>query len=220
MAISASATRLPGSFNLYGTIPHSLNAVFGGSSIESAAAYLEKHPDVPLTVLLDFEGPGRRRSAPRPPGASAISSHPVRIDTPANRIFQGGTRESASRPGDARSLAGCRSGRRHGRAEAIRGRSRRHHRVRLSRARSARLDGLQIHQDRAQQRVQPGQGPRVPRRQRAHGLHRHRLVWVAFSTFTSDIIRVFEDGQWVDRCKAGRREELIEIPELPVTLQK
>jgi len=33
--------------------------------------------------------------------------------------------------------------------------------------------------------------------------------WVAFSTFTSDIIRVFEDGQWVDRCKAGRREEVI-----------
>jgi hypothetical protein len=44
--------------------------------------------------------------------------------------------------------------------------------------------------------------------------------WVEFSTFTSDILKVYEDGQWGDRCKAGRREELADLPDLPVILQK
>jgi hypothetical protein len=38
--------------------------------------------------------------------------------------------------------------------------------------------------------------------------------------FTSDILRICEDGQWIDRCKAGRREELIDLPDLPVILRK
>ena len=44
--------------------------------------------------------------------------------------------------------------------------------------------------------------------------------WVEFAMFTSDIIRVYQDGQWKPRCKAGRREELKEPESLPVLLQK
>jgi hypothetical protein len=43
-------------FKLYGSIPHTLNAVYGGSSIESARAYLAKFPVVPLNLLVGFEG--------------------------------------------------------------------------------------------------------------------------------------------------------------------
>ena len=44
--------------------------------------------------------------------------------------------------------------------------------------------------------------------------------WVDFAVFTSDILRVHEQGQWVSRCKVGRAEELHEPPDLPTLLQK
>jgi hypothetical protein len=44
--------------------------------------------------------------------------------------------------------------------------------------------------------------------------------WVRFGIFTSDILRVFENGAWVPRCKAGRWDELKESGGLPVVLEK
>jgi hypothetical protein len=39
--------------------------------------------------------------------------------------------------------------------------------------------------------------------------------WVSFMIFTSDIIRVFENGRWRPRCKAGRAD-VIALPDLPI----
>ncbi len=42
-------------FHMFGSIPHALNAITGGS-IPAAKVYQEKYPDLPLTVLTDYEG--------------------------------------------------------------------------------------------------------------------------------------------------------------------
>ena len=88
------AGREPGEFKLYGTIPHALNAMYEGNSVESAAAYHERHPRIPLTVLIDFEGRERDTVA-----AAVLRFHSdlfaVRLDVPGNRIHQGGHEKTA-----------------------------------------------------------------------------------------------------------------------------
>ncbi len=206
------------SFNLYGTIPHSLNAVYGGSSIESAAAYLEKHPDVPLTVLIDFEGREKEvcAEAVRRFGYQLAA---VRLDTPGNRIFQGG-HEKVPPALEMRVLSQARD--RAAAMDALR--------------RYGAGPGVTIEAAYAIRDLLDTMGAKSTKIVLSSGFNLDKVrafraasapmdyigtgSWVKFSTFTSDIIRVFEDGQWVDRCKAARREELVELPDLPVVLQK
>ena len=206
------------SFNLYGTIPHSLNAVCGGRSIESAAAYLEKHPDVPLTVLLDFEGREKEICA-EAARRFGYQLGAVRIDTPSNRIFQGG-HEKVSPALEMRVLSQARD-----RAAAM-----------AALKRYGAGPGVTIEAAYLIRDMLDSMGCKSTKIVLSSGFNLDKVrafraanapmdyigtgSLVAFSTFTSDIIRVFEEGQWVDRCKAGRREELIEIPDLPVVLQK
>lgn len=208
----------PRYFNLYGTIPHALNAVYQGSSIESAAAYLEKHPEVPLTVLLDFEGREREicAEAVRRFGYQLSA---VRIDTPANRIIQGG-HNNVTRSLEMRVLSQARD--RTAAMDAL--------------TRYGAGPGVTIEAAYAIRDLLDSMGAKSTRIVLSSGFDLDKVrafraasapmdfigtgSWVKFSAFTSDIIRVFEDGKWVDRCKAGRREELIEVPDLPVVLAK
>lgn len=208
----------PRYFNLYGTIPHALNAVYQGSSIESAAAYLEKHPEVPLTVLLDFEGREREicAEAVRRFGYQLSA---VRIDTPANRIIQGG-HNNVTRSLEMRVLSQARD--RTAAMDAL--------------TRYGAGPGVTIEAAYAIRDLLDSMGAKSTRIVLSSGFDLDKIrafraasapmdfigtgSWVKFSAFTSDIIRVFEDGKWVDRCKAGRREELIEVPDLPVVLAK
>lgn len=205
-------------FNLYGTIPHALNAVYDGSSIESAAAYLEKHPDVPLSVLLDFEGQEKETcaEAARRFGYQLAS---VRLDTPGNRIIQGG-HEKVPPALEMRVLSQAAD--RRVAMEALR---------RYGAGPGVTIEAAYIIRD-----LLDSMGCKSTRIVLSSGFDLDKVrafraanapmdyigtgSWVAFSTFTSDIIRVFVDGQWVDRCKAGRHEELVEIPDLPVILRK
>ncbi len=208
----------PRYFNLYGTIPHALNAVYQGSSIESAAAYLEKHPEVPLTVLLDFEGREREicAEAVRRFGYQLSA---VRIDTPASRIIQGG-HEKVTRSLEMRVLSQGRD-----RAAAM-----------DALTRYGAGPGVTIEAAYSIRDLLDSMGAKSTRIVLSSGFDLDKVrafraasapmdfigtgSWVKFSAFTGDIIRVFEDGKWVDRCKAGRRDELIEVPDLPVVLAK
>jgi len=208
----------PRPFNLYGTIPHSLNAVFAGSSIESAAAYLENCPGTPLTVLLDFEGREKEICTE----AVRRFSHElfaVRLDTPANRIFQGGHEkvppalemrvlsQTPDRPAAMAALQqyGAGPGVTIEAAYAIRD---------LLDSLGARSTRIVLSSGFNLEKVRAFKAANAPMDYIGTG------SWVQFSTFTCDVLKVFEDGQWIDRCKAGRREELVEIPDLPILLQK
>lgn len=75
-------------FGLFGTIPHALNAVLGGS-VAAAKAFHEVYPEIPLTVLTDYEG--REMDVIRE--AVAVFGeklYAVRLDTHGGRIHQGG----------------------------------------------------------------------------------------------------------------------------------
>lgn len=77
-------------FHVFGSIPHALNAVTGGS-IPAAKVYQEKYPDLPLTVLTDYEGMEMDviREAVETFGDKLYA---VRLDTHGGRIHQGGSR--------------------------------------------------------------------------------------------------------------------------------
>jgi len=208
----------PRPFGLYGTIPHSLNAVFGGSSIESAAAYRERCPDVPLIVLLDFEGREREVCAEAARRFSYELAG-VRLDTPANRIHQGGHEKvppalemrvlSQARDRAAAMAALARYGAGPGvTIEAV-------YAIRdLLDSLAAKSAKIVVSSGFDLDKVRAFRACNAPMDSIGTG------SWVAFSTFTSDILKVCEDGQWLDRCKVGRREELIDLPDLPVILQK
>jgi nicotinate phosphoribosyltransferase len=75
-------------FKLFGSIPHCLNAVTGGS-IEAAKLYAKTFPDLPLIVLTDYEGREMDviRTAVEVFGEKLAG---VRLDTHGGRIHQGG----------------------------------------------------------------------------------------------------------------------------------
>lgn len=207
----------PREFRLYGSIPHALNAVFGGSSVQSAQAYVERFPELPLTVLIDFEGAEldvcRQAAATFGERLSA-----VRLDTHGGRIHQGGHEkpppelvrevlDRATEPQAARWALerwGAGSGVTIEAAYNVRrtldGCGASHTRILVSsgfttekvaafRAAAAPIDGI-------------GTGS-----------------WVQFLVFTSDVTHVCEDGRWQPRSKCGRGEE-IAIPNLPVRIER
>lgn len=208
---------LPRSFELYGSIPHSLNAVYAGSSIDSAAAYHERYPDVPLTVLLDFEGRERDicTEAVRRFGSNLYA---VRLDTSADRIHQGG-HDKPVRALEMRILS--QTSDRDAAQEAL--------------ARYGFGPGVTIEAAYAIRDLLDSLGAKTTKLVLSSGFDLEKVrafkaceapmdsigtgSWVKFTFFTSDIIRVFENGQWVQRCKAGRRESLIQ-PALPVVFAK
>jgi len=205
-------------FRLYGTLPHALNAVYGGSSIESAAAFHEKHPEVPLTILLDFEGRERDvcAAAVRRFGSALYG---VRLDTPANRIHEGG-HDKPQRALEMRILsqAADRKSAQDGLARYGFGPG-----VTIEEVYAIRdlLDSLGSKHTRVMvtsgfdlEKVQAFRSCNAPMDMIGTG------SWVRFGVFTSDILRVNEDGQWLSRCKAGRLEELTEPADLPVLLDK
>ena len=184
----------PRPFNLYGTIPHALNAVFAGSSIESAAAYLERCPGTPLTVLLDFEGREKEICAEAVRRFSHELEMRVLSQAPDRAAALAALQQYGAGPGVTIEAA-----------FAIRD---------LLDSLGARSTRIVLSSGFNLEKVRAFKAAGAPMDYIGTG------SWVAFSMFTCDILKVCEDGQWIDRCKAGRREELIEIPDLPVVLRK
>ncbi len=208
----------PHEFKLYGSIPHALNAVYEGSSIESAYAYHQRCPEVPLTVLIDFEG--RERDI----CSQAVSRfgrdlYAVRLDTAANRIHQGG-HEKPTRTLEMRILsqvndrpAAMAALERYGFGPGVT--------IEMVYAIRDLLDSLGAKSTRILvssgfdlEKVQAFVACKAPMDAIGTG------SWVDFAMFTSDILRVHEQDQWVPRCKAGRAEELHEPLNMPVLLSK
>lgn len=207
----------PREFKLYGTIPHALNAVYEGSSIESAVAYLERHRNVPLTVLVDFEGRERDVIA-EAVRRFHIDLHAVRLDTPGNRLMQG-CHDKPVRALEMRILSQATD---RGPAMAALERYGFGPGVTIEAAYVARdlLDSLHAKQVRIV--VSSGFDLAKVRAFRACNAPMDFIgtgSWVRFAMFTSDIVRVFENDAWVPRCKAGRCEELHEPSDLPLLLE-
>lgn len=208
------------SFRLFGTIPHALNAAYLGSSIESAAAFNERCPGVSLTVLLDYEGRERDICAEAVKRFGS-SLYGVRLDTPANRVHQGG-HEKADRALEMRILSQVPVADRKAAMTAL--------------AKYGFGPGVTIEAAYAIRDLLDTLGSRHTRLVLSSGFDLEKVrafrlcnapvdyigtgSWVRFGVFTSDILRVFENGQWVTRCKAGRRDELIDSGTLPVVLEK
>ncbi len=209
----------PREFRLYGSIPHALNAVYNGNSIESAAAYHERCPDVPLTVLLDFEGREREVCA-EAVARFGSSLHAVRLDTSGDRVHQGG-HEKPNRALEMRILSS---------------------QVRDRAAAQQALDqygfgpGVTIEAAYGIRDLLDSLGAKSVKLILSSGFTLEKVrafraatapmdaigtgSWVQFSMFTSDIIEVYDNDQWQPRCKAGRRESLTEPPDLPVIFTK
>lgn len=211
-------SREPVEFKVYGSIPHALNAVCEGSSIESALAYRERCPEVPLTVLVDFEG--RERDVV----AEAVHRfgqdlYAVRLDTAGNRVHQGG-HDKPDRALEMRILS--RADNRAAAQEAL--------------DRYGFGPGVTIEEVYAIRDLLDRLGAKFTKIIVSSGFNLDKVrafkacqapmdgigtgSWVRFAMFTSDIIRVWEGGAWVSRCKVGRREELTEPGDLPVVLEK
>lgn len=208
----------PREFKAYGTIPHALNAVYDGSSIESAVEYHERHPNTPLTVLIDFEGKERDVTA------EAVKRfgrelYAVRLDTPGNRVHQGG-HDQPTRAMEMRILsqatdraAAMKALKRYGFGPGVT--------IEAAYAIRDLLDSLNAQRTRIVvssgfdlDKVRAFKTCNAPIDSIGTG------SWVEFVQFTSDIIRVRENGQWTPRAKVGRLEELTEPEEMPVLLQK
>lgn len=208
---------MPREFKLYGSIPHCLNAIYDGSSIAAAKAYHAKFPEIPLTVLIDFEG--RELDVCRE-AAKVFGDklHAVRLDTHGGRVHQGGHAEPNVAVADqilsnvpdvkaAREALGRygfgvgvtieavfnvrraldEAGAKHTQILVTSGFTA--HKTRAFRVCNAPIDGV-------------GSGS-----------------WVDFFVFTSDITAVHEDGIWQPRSKAERGGE-IRVPELPARIDR
>ncbi|HOW70014.1 MAG TPA: hypothetical protein PKY77_05375 [Phycisphaerae bacterium] len=208
------------SFRLHATIPHALNAVYGGNSIESAAAYNHRCPAASLTVLLDDEGRERDicSEAVKRFGSSLYG---VRLDTPANRVHQGG-HEKADRALEMRILsqvppadrkAAMAALARHGFGPGVTIEAAYTIRDLLDKL-GSRHTRLVLSGDFDLDKVRAFRLCNAPADYITTG------SWVRFGIFTSDILRVFENDHWIPRCKTGRGGELIEPDGLPVVLQK
>jgi len=208
--------REPQAFGLYGSIPHALNAVFEGNSIESAAAYHERHREVPLTVLLDFEG-RERDVCVEAVRRFGTALHAVRLDTPGERVHQGGHAEPVRALGmrvlsGAADRAAAEAGlRRYGfgpgvTIEAVYG-------IRdLLNSLGARETKIVVSSGFDLEKVRAFRACGAPMDVVGTG------SWVRFEMFTSDIVSIFDNGEWVPRVKAGR--EWISVPEtLPLAVR-
>jgi nicotinate phosphoribosyltransferase len=208
----------PRAYKLYGSIPHALNAVYEGSSVKAAEAYHDRLPDVPLTVLTDFEG--RELDVCREAFERFGSElHAVRLDTSGSRVHQGGHDRPVKELVD-RILA---------RAE-----DRDAARAALERYGFGR--GVTIEEVFNVRHVLDEVGASHVQITVSSGFDAEKVAafrvcnapmdgigtgsWVDFTVFTSDISHVCEDGRWVWRCKAGRGEEVIERADLPVRIER
>ncbi len=210
-------TRDPHEFKVYGSIPHALNAAFDGSSITSAEAYRDACPDVPLTVLTDFEGRERDVVADAVE-RFGIDLHAVRLDTPGNRVHQGG-HEQTDRALEMRILseapdreAAMAALERHGFGTGVTIESAYMMRDLLDRM-GARSTKIIVSSGFNLQKVRDFVACRAPMDAIGTG------SWVSFSMFTSDITHVHRRGQWQQECKAGRYEELDFSRDLPVVFE-
>ncbi|MCH7700411.1 MAG: hypothetical protein IID37_01870 [Planctomycetes bacterium] len=208
----------PSEFRLYGSIPHALNAVYGGTSIDSAVAYRQKLPDLPLTMLIDFEGRelDACRDAYRRFGDELYA---VRLDTHGNRIHQGGTDEADPKL-----------------VEKV-----------LANAPDRKLaqkaldqygfgSGVTIQAAFNVRQALDSVGGRATKLVVSSGFNAKKVAafiaagapidaigtgsWVDFLVFTSDIAKVMEDGQWVPRSKAGRQDEVALPDHLPLVVNQ
>lgn len=208
----------PQEFKVYGSIPHALNAVFNGSSIESAAAYHDACPSVPLTLLVDFEGRERDIVADAV-DRFGVDLHAVRLDTPGNRVHQGG-HNNADRALEMRILssatdrrAAMEALRRHGFGPGVTIEAAYSIRDLLDRL-GARSTKIIVSSGFSLEKVRDFVSCKAPMDAIGTG------SWVSFSMFTSDITHVSRGEEWVVECKAGRREELDDSLELPLVLEK
>jgi len=203
-------------FKLYGTIPHALNAIYGGSSVESAAAYRERFARIPLVMLVDFEGTEREVIS-----AAVQRFHMdlsgVRLDVPGNRVHQGG-HDKPVRALEMRILAGVKD-----RPAAM-----------AALERYGFGPGVTVESVFAVRDLLDSINAKHVKIVVSSGFDLHKIrafkachapidfigtgSWVRFSAFTSDIVRIQDTGGWVPRCKAGRAQELDEPPDLPILL--
>lgn len=77
-------------FDLYGSIPHALNAVCGGSSVGAARFYHREFPYRKLTALIDFEGQ-ELDACTEAFTEFGDKLYAIRIDTHGGRYCQGCT---------------------------------------------------------------------------------------------------------------------------------
>ncbi|KPK78183.1 MAG: hypothetical protein AMJ79_00420 [Phycisphaerae bacterium SM23_30] len=207
----------PFEFKLYGSIPHALNAVFEGSSIESARAFQKKLPHIPLTVLIDFEGRELdiAQQAARTFGASLFA---VRIDTHGGRVHQGGhekpvpelvegiLRNTPDKDAARAALA------KYGFGKGVTIESVYNVRRALDQA-GAPSAKITVSSGFTAEKVAAFRICRAPMDAIGTG------SWVTFLMFTSDITHVFENGQWLPRGKCGRKDE-ISLPRLELRLKR
>lgn len=205
-------------FGLYGSIPHALNAVYDGNSVDSAAAHKEAFPDTPLTVLIDFEGRELDvcTEAYKRLGDDFFA---VRLDTHGGRVHQGG--HAAQQPDLVREILA--------RAESVDD-------ARLALERYGFGPGVTIEAAYNVRRHLDRIGATNTKLLVSSGFDANKVAafaacktsmdgigtgsWVEFLMFTSDITHVYENGQWVDRCKVGRSGEIKGGDNLPLRVQR
>ncbi|MDX2199229.1 MAG: hypothetical protein SF069_09700 [Phycisphaerae bacterium] len=204
-------------FKLYGSIPHCLNAVFGGSSIDAARAYAEKFPEVPLTVLIDFEGRELDvcREAARVFGPRLAA---VRLDTHGGRVHQGGHTEPdrafvervAGRAPDPRAARMALE--QYGFGTGVTIEAAYHVRAALDEAGGKQAKVL-VTSGFTAEKVRAFRAAAAPVDGFGTG------SWVEFLVFTSDVTHVLENGAWVERSKAERGDEILVPDELPIRVE-
>ena len=185
--------------------------------MESAVAYHDRYPDVPLTILVDFEGTERDviSAAVRRFG-SALQG--IRLDIAGSRVHQGG-HEKANRALEMRILSAVSE---RAAAQAALDRYGFGPGVTIESVYNARdlLNSLGARQTQI-----VVSGGFTPEKARAFMACRAPMdaigtgSWVQFAPFTSDIVKVHDGTSWVTRCKAGRADEFHEPEGLPLLLE-
>ncbi len=207
----------PAAYKLYGSIPHCLNAVYEGSSVAAAKAYHAKFPDIPLTVLIDFEG--REQDVCREAYATfGDKLHAVRLDTHGGRVHQGGSAKAvpalverilASAPDQNRARAALDN---YGFGPGVTIEAAFNIRQALDDC-GAKNTQLLLTSGFDERKTAAFRACEAPMDGVGTG------SWVDFLVFTSDITHVRDGHEWQPRSKADRAHE-ISIPDLPVRIQR
>lgn len=210
--------RSAATFALHGSVPAAMASIFAGNCTDGAAAFHAACPQVALNVSLGFEGRERDTCA-----SAALrfgtGLEAVRLDTPPDRIHQSG-HEQAARALEMRILsqatdrpAATRALEKYGfgpgvTIEAVYG-------IRdLLDSLGARSTRIIVAGGFDAQKVQAFRACQAPMDiVEADG-------WVEFADFTCEIVRVLEDGQWVNRRRAGAGPVPMDIESLPVIFEK
>lgn len=203
-------------FGLHGTVPDTLHAAHGGSSVESAAAYHERFPKVPLVVPIDFEGM-QRDVISAAVQRFHMDLHAVRLEIPDDRLHQGG-HDKALRALEMRILSKALN-----RAEAMEALGRHGFGPGLTiesvYATRDLLDSLNskhtkifVVGDFDVERVRAFKSCGAPVDLIA------TASWVAFSRFRADVVRVWVDEGWKEYPKSAAAGEPAALPDLPVLL--